>query len=750
MVARPLFSVVIPVLNGRTSLPWVLRCLEAQTLPHAQFECVVVDDGSRDGTQEFLRSYRSQGLALHFRPHPVNRGRSHARNTGCANAGEDTGSDFLVFLDADMLAEPGCLAAYAEALAADPTLDVISGGRHHLDLGPDVQAHGARLAQLAGATPETLFVEEVAQQFQRLRAAAGLGMYPNPAMGEFEAQLPEACRQYPQSVAAAYALITSNVAVRRSAFAKTGGFDPSLRRFEDSDLGLRLWEMDARFGFAPAARAYHMYYAGQGDRDNTLTERMGLFYRHPYFLVALINIWFAYHNQTEFAPPAPMYASLQSLLAAAPDWPDMDVAGDFYRLYRQPFWAECVCSRELLVEHFHEFSGIDLATVSGLLDRGVARGLVTQRRDGQLFFDYDHASNWLRKCTSYQQYELEHIRYTWLRDWLRDPERPSPSAWQCRGEYTLHVPAAALPASADGLVNLPLPVAHACQTDVQLTACQPPNLLDYADRTQTMLLRIPLLPALNDAGDIVIRYEFTCRLREQRMAPGGAPVAVLPEFLKPTFPPTHLPRAEAILKKIFPAPVADPARIARAIYAWVLDNAQFFQGAFPDHLILELGMGPCVHLVRLFVNLCRLMRIPAREQSGVMLGTMAPLPAGGRRLELAERGYSVMSHTWAEFYAPPYGWTPVEFAASGYGRRVLTAANVADDDLRQRLRDETAFFDDYYFGNLDPFRVYASPQVNRVVTYPLFKARMERAALKVLMWQTRHRVVCDFTPEAGG
>ena len=51
---KPLVSVVIPNLNGRDMLACCLRSLERQTFK--DFEVIVVDNGSTDGSVEMVRS----------------------------------------------------------------------------------------------------------------------------------------------------------------------------------------------------------------------------------------------------------------------------------------------------------------------------------------------------------------------------------------------------------------------------------------------------------------------------------------------------------------------------------------------------------------------------------------------------------------------------------------------------------------------------------------------------------------------
>ncbi len=751
----PIFSLIIPVYNSRATLELLFRCLEAQSFPRDQFECLVIDDGSRDGALDWLKQYKP-GVNLRFFSHPVNLGRSPARNTACAQA---EGS-ILVFLDADMLPEPDWLANY-HAVFEQSAVDVVSGGRYHLNLGArtPLAEPPTVLARALEVAPETVLAEDVPRQFERLRAAAKLSMYPSLAMQRFEAQLPGACQAHPESLLCAYSLITSNVAVRRAMFEQASGFDLTMRRGEDTELGVRLWEMGARFGFAPDARAYHLYYAGQGDRDNTWMERIAFFHRHPYLLAFLIPVWFAYHDQPNPNPPSPIFESLTALLEATPAYPDIDLSAEFNRLYRQPFPAECLYDRDFMAAYFCEHSGIAREVVEGYLDQSVARGLVIQRRQGKLCFDLHHTTNWLRKCTPYQQHEYEHTRYEWFRQWI--PKRVSngsgaPIALRCRGRYEIYIPPEALPGPAlEGTLDIPLPIEHPCQTQAQVTNCEPADLLDYADSRRAMIRRFPLRP--DEAGAIRISYEFTCVLREHiPPAEGGVGSAPsngnLARYLKPAYPPAQLVKAQEILKKIFRGPVDHSEAIARAIYEWILENTVYLQCQLNDYLILDTRFGACLHLARLFVNLCRLMRVPAREQCGALFGhncesNPAPRPGMSRRTVATGRIFNVLTHTWAEFYSPTAGWTPVDFATNDLGRRILTPVNITEVSLRAQITRETEGYDAYYFGNLDPFRIYTTAEANQSPTYPVIKSKLDPELFRRLITQTHHRLICDFYPE---
>lgn len=102
------FTVVIPTFERLDVLPEVLAAVEAQQ-DAPRFDLVVVDDGSRDATPEFLAG-RSWSVPAQVVRQP-NRGPAAARNHGVALA---TG-DRVAFLGDDTVPDSGWLAAHARA-----------------------------------------------------------------------------------------------------------------------------------------------------------------------------------------------------------------------------------------------------------------------------------------------------------------------------------------------------------------------------------------------------------------------------------------------------------------------------------------------------------------------------------------------------------------------------------------------------------------------------------------------------------
>ena len=99
-------SVVVPCFEAPGALALTLAGLERQDYPRALFEVVVVDDGSRPP----LRVPASTALSVRtVRQERRGFGAARARNTGARAALHD----LLVFLDGDVIAETGLLAAHA-------------------------------------------------------------------------------------------------------------------------------------------------------------------------------------------------------------------------------------------------------------------------------------------------------------------------------------------------------------------------------------------------------------------------------------------------------------------------------------------------------------------------------------------------------------------------------------------------------------------------------------------------------------
>jgi glycosyltransferase involved in cell wall biosynthesis len=183
---RPrLVSVVIPAYNAERFVGEAIESVLAQT--HPDVECIVVDDGSTDGTAAVVRAFGPRVRTLE----QANKGVSAARNAGVRVA---TGS-LLAFLDADDRWSPDRLSRMLEALA---------GAR------ADVVACACRLIDADGAPIGTLRME------------------PMPTV--------ESLLTFHGTLAS----LGSNMLIERAAFDALGVWDERLRLSQDWELLFRL------------------------------------------------------------------------------------------------------------------------------------------------------------------------------------------------------------------------------------------------------------------------------------------------------------------------------------------------------------------------------------------------------------------------------------------------------------------------------------------------------------------------------
>lgn len=121
--SSPKISVVIPTFNQANYLAEALESVFHQT--YRDFEVIVVDDGSTDGTQALLSRYNSK-IRCFIQP---NGGRAGARNTGLKEAK----GDYIAFLDSDDIWKEDRLERSLQALEKVPAAGLIHGEVEAID-----------------------------------------------------------------------------------------------------------------------------------------------------------------------------------------------------------------------------------------------------------------------------------------------------------------------------------------------------------------------------------------------------------------------------------------------------------------------------------------------------------------------------------------------------------------------------------------------------------------------------------------
>ncbi len=194
MTPLPFISVVVPTFNRAHILPALVAALEAQDYPRELFEVLIVDDGSRDGTVDYISRLNGRHFRTFLQSHG---GASRARNLGAANAR----GELLAFTDDDCAPEPDWLRTIGESWTQ-------RGGNCAL-LGHTYSEHRSNT-----------FLHSVLKESEPV--------------------------------------VTCNFAAPREVFEKVGGFDPHfILYFEDEDLGLRIRKAGVPIVYEPRMRVLH-------------------------------------------------------------------------------------------------------------------------------------------------------------------------------------------------------------------------------------------------------------------------------------------------------------------------------------------------------------------------------------------------------------------------------------------------------------------------------------------------------------
>lgn len=194
---------IVPTYNRLNYLKNCLRGLEEQS--YKNFEVIVVDDSSSDGTRAFVQSTRTKLVSL-----KKNSGPSTARNAGAKIAR----GKILAFIDDDCEPHKNWLLEIAKTFKLSEALSSQN------EESPDF---------LFG---QTIYVRE-----------------------SYEGRFPERVVQNPHALWP----MGNNLAFKKNVFEKLGAFDSTFDKYhnEDSELAIRAVSKNYRFKRLPSALVYH-------------------------------------------------------------------------------------------------------------------------------------------------------------------------------------------------------------------------------------------------------------------------------------------------------------------------------------------------------------------------------------------------------------------------------------------------------------------------------------------------------------
>ena len=204
----PLVSIVLPTYNHLSFLPLAIESVLGQDYPN--FELVVVDDGSTDGTANYLETIESPHILVESGP---NTRLPTALNRGFARAG----GEYLSWISADNICLPHFCSSLVNALRAFPHAGFASGGFACMN------THGWLLGRSQGAV-------------------------------------------------SLHTLLCSNSGIaafmyRRDVAMKVGEYDPKLEGAEDWDMWLRMLDVTQPVSVPQLLYLYRIH-------DNSMTARL--------------------------------------------------------------------------------------------------------------------------------------------------------------------------------------------------------------------------------------------------------------------------------------------------------------------------------------------------------------------------------------------------------------------------------------------------------------------------------------------
>jgi glycosyltransferase involved in cell wall biosynthesis len=213
-----MFSIVIPALN-EPLLAMTTNSILSQTR-YPNYEIIVVDDGSSDGSTDFYERYPNPRIRL-IRDKGL--GVARARNLGAANAR----GDYLVFIDGHCRISPDWLDRFAAALSQ-----------------PDVAVAGPSFVRLDNPTPRGcgMFWPDYRLDPSWFEPVDSRGTYPVPLTTG-------ACQAF-----------------RRDNFIKLGRYEHGFTRwgFEDVEICVRGWLLGYRVVVDPGIVVAHHFRESRG------------------------------------------------------------------------------------------------------------------------------------------------------------------------------------------------------------------------------------------------------------------------------------------------------------------------------------------------------------------------------------------------------------------------------------------------------------------------------------------------------
>lgn len=243
-------SVVIPTYNRKALLEKTLLSLSKQTLDKIQFEVIVVDDGSSDGTDLLVDSFKSEFAIQYLFQEDLGFRVARARNIGINVAKFPV----ILFIDSGVIISSHLLQKHLELHYNEPKLVVIglSHGVNEYDM-----EHAEELEDI-------IKHNTLDDAFLKLKQLPHLWDCRTTFLESTQYQLTKTTIPW-------ILFWTSHISVSSSEVKALGGFDEWFQSWggEDVELGLRLHQAGCVYKVFPGVESIHYPHARDGLKNRS-------------------------------------------------------------------------------------------------------------------------------------------------------------------------------------------------------------------------------------------------------------------------------------------------------------------------------------------------------------------------------------------------------------------------------------------------------------------------------------------------
>jgi len=129
---KPIISVIMPVYNGQKYVGEAIESILSQT--YKNFEFIIIDDGSNDGTTDILKHYHKNDKRIIILQNQENKGVAYSRNKGIATAQ----GKYIAVMDSDDISVDTRFDLEIDFLETHPEIGAVGSNYRKITMNGDL------------------------------------------------------------------------------------------------------------------------------------------------------------------------------------------------------------------------------------------------------------------------------------------------------------------------------------------------------------------------------------------------------------------------------------------------------------------------------------------------------------------------------------------------------------------------------------------------------------------------------------